>query len=68
MSQKRKLLLLAVKRLVALGDDPGISMTCESGQDSKPCVRLGCQSLKHAQDVHETLIDIVSATRELDIP
>lgn len=63
--QKQKMLVIAAKKLVVLGDDPGIFMTCESGNGTKPCIRLGCQNLKHAQDVHAAIIDIVNAARDL---
>ena len=65
MTEKHQL-AIAVRRLIELGDAPGIFMTCESGGQANPCVRLGCRDLKHAQDVHGAIIDIVKAGRQLD--
>lgn len=58
-------LIDAAKRLTALGDDPGIFMTCESGA-GKPCVRLQCQNLEHAHAVHRAIIEIIESTRQIN--
>ena len=63
--QIQQLISINAKRFVKLGDDPGVFMTCESGKDVKPCVRLQCQDLQHAQSVHTAIIDLVKATRVL---
>lgn len=62
--------LEAAKRFVALGDDPGVFMTCESSNKAtlslKPCVRLECQDLEHAHAVHRAIIDIANGVRAID--
>ena len=63
--QDHELLFIAARRLVELGDDPGIFMTCEGGGGTKPFVRLGCQNLRHAQEVKQAIIAIVAAARNL---
>ena len=63
--QDHELLFIAARRLVELGDDPGIYMTCEVGSGTKPFVRLGCQTPRHAEDVHRVIIAIVAAARHL---
>lgn len=69
MSDDMIQVISAAERLVALGDDPGISMSCGTGGDlhpnriEKPYVHLTCQSVEHAQAVHQAIVDIVGAAR-----
>lgn len=56
----------AAGEFVKLGDDPGIFMTCETGGERGPIIVLKCQSIEHLHAVHQSLIDIVSATREVN--
>lgn len=55
----------AAKRLVELGD-AGVFMTCETGGEDGPQVRLKCTDTQHAQGVHQAIGDIVKAVRALE--
>ena len=56
----------AAKTLVALGDDPGIFMTCESGGERGYVIVMKCQSMEHLHAVHQALIDIVREARKIE--
>ena len=58
----------AASRFVELGDE-GVFMTSEScGSESIYRVVLKCKDIHHLQSVHQSIIDLVKAVRNLDEP
>ena len=58
----------AASRFVELGDE-GIFMTSEScGSEFMYRVVLKCKDIHHLQSVHQSIIDLVKAVRDLDEP
>lgn len=58
----------AASQFVELGDE-GIFMTSEScGSESMYRIVLKCKDIHHLQSVHQSIIDLVKAVRDLDEP